>query len=136
MTNLELSKNITIEYGTKEIIISKQFSNKAKRFGTDEYNTLLEAKRDFPTFEVKVKTISRVNKKRDYFKGLTYDYMESYILAHDTKRGSKYKEFITLLPSRAFDYNKEDSVVKKDKSYAEVKKWFLETYNFTNKEVA
>ena len=114
--------NINIIFETREIEISKRFSNKAKRFGSDEYNTLLEAKRDNPTFEVKVKTTSRVNKRRDYFKGLTYEYMESYIKAHDTKRGSKYKEFITLLPSRASDYSKEDSVVKKDKSYAEVKK--------------
>lgn len=136
MTKRERNNEVTVNYGTKEIVLSKQFNTKAKRYNSPEYKQLLEVIKDFPSYEVKVRTTtSRVNRKSDSYKGLTYTYMETYIKAHD-KDGSKYKEFIGLVPSRAKGFNKEDSVVVKDKSYGVVKKWFLESFNFTKKEVA
>ncbi len=140
MTNERNNKNnVTINHVTKEIVISKQFNTRAKRYNTPEYKELLNVIKDFPSYEVKVRTTnSRVNRKADSYKGLTYSYMETYVRSHD-KDGLKYKEFIALLPSRAKGFNKEDSVILKDQSYGVVKKWFLSTFNFeekTKKEVA
>ena len=136
MTNKKTNYEVTVNHSTKEIVLSKQFNSKAKRYNSDEYKELLNVKKDFPDYEVTVRTVSRVNRKADSYKGLTYDYMETYIKAHD-KDGSKYKEFVALLPTRAKGFNKADGVLVKNKSYAEVKKWFLVTYHFEDtKEVA
>ena len=61
--------------------MTKKFEREAQRYGSDAYKELQEARRDYPSFRVVVKSSSRKNK--DSFKGLTYEYMEKYISLHD-----------------------------------------------------
>ena len=96
-----------IKFENKTIEISKAFANKASVFGSEEYRTLRAATHDLPDFKVVIKVVPVL--RQTYMKGMTYDYMESYIVSIDTD-GSLMERF-RLLRQR---YN-----------YAVVKKWFM-----------
>lgn len=96
-----------IRFATKTIEITKTFENKASNFGSEEYRTLRTAIHDLPDFQVVVKTGKPP--RRTYMKGLTYDYMESYISMVD-EDGSIMKDFLCL---------------RQGCSYNEIKKWFF-----------
>ena len=96
-----------IRFATKTIEITKTFENKASNFGSEEYLTLRTAIHDLPDFQVVVKTAK--TSRRTYMKGLTYEYMESYISMVD-EDGSLMKDFQCLRQSC---------------NYAMVKKWFM-----------
>ena len=74
MTNIIINtKNHTIE-------MNKTVTKAASRFGTPEYNELQEARRAYPT--LRVVTVAKKTAKPVY-KGLTFEYIEKYIAAHD-----------------------------------------------------
>lgn len=114
MTTMKINeKKLTIE-------VTKSFYQKANRVGTPEYHELMEVRRNFPMYRVVVKQ----TKSKDSFKGLTYAYMEKYILAHDDKEGSNMAIFNELRgKSTAADEAQADSL-----TYGEIKLWFLDTY--------
>ena len=114
MTTMKINeKKNTIE-------ITKTFAQKAARVGSPEYFELLEVRHNFPKFKVVVNQ----TKSKDSFKGLTYAYMEKYILAHDDKEGSNMAIFNELRgKSTAADEAQADSL-----TYGEIKLWFLDTY--------
>lgn len=85
--------NLTINNKAHTIEMTKKFEKAASRFGSDEYKALQEARKDYPTYKVVVKTST--TKSKESFKGLTYDYMEKYIDAHD-KEGTTKAEFEML----------------------------------------
>ena len=86
MTTMKINeKKNTIE-------ITKTFAQKAARVGSPEYFELLEVRHNFPKFKVVVNQ----TKSKDSFKGLTYEYMEKYIKAHDDKEGSNMAVFNEL----------------------------------------
>ena len=117
MTNIKINgKNRTIE------LTNKKFADAASCFGSDEYKELQEARRDYPTFRVVTK-FSRT-KSKDHNKGLTYAYMERYIMAHDDENGSIMAEYKTLRGT-------SDEAVELgtgSASYNDVKKWFDSTF--------
>ena len=59
------------------------------------------------------------------FKGLTYEYMEKYILAHDDKEGSNMAIFNEL---RGTIVEGDDELQAESLTYGEIKMWFLDTY--------
>lgn len=111
----------TVNYKEKTIELTKSFAKSASHYGTEEYKTLAEVRKDFPTYEVIIKT--SVKRKKDNFKGLTYDYMESYLKAKVTKE--KGKETENLLKEFHNLRSTENKVVRQA-SYGEIKAWFLE----------
>ena len=102
--------NIKINNAKRTIVITKAFAKKAEEFRSDEYYELREAKNDNPTFKVVVNKAP----KRDYMKGLTFDFMKQYVV----KKGNEelLNEFETL--------TKNDDGFR-SMSYGEVKEWFL-----------
>ena len=114
MTTMKINeKKNTIE-------ITKTFAQKAARVGSPEYFELLEVRHNFPKFKVVVNQ----TKSKDSFKGLTYDYMKKYILAHDDAEGSNMAVFNELRGNgEEAEEAKADSL-----SYGEIKMWFLDTY--------
>ena len=72
-------KNIKINERNRTIEVTKGFLNKARMYGTDEYNELKEVRNDFPGFKVITRNST---KNRDGFKGLTLKYMENYTKEH------------------------------------------------------
>ena len=103
-----------IRFATKTIEISKTFENKASNFGSEEYRTLRNAIHDLPDFQVVVKAAKPP--RRTYMKGLTYEFMESFIALND-EDGSIMQEFQCL---------------RQGCSYNEIKKWFFTKFPETN----
>ena len=108
------SKKMTIE-------VTKAFAKKASKFNTKEYKELQSVRRDYPNFEVVVRT-SKPNKNS--YKGLTFEYMETYIKAHDDENNSIMKDFLDLRGQS------EEAIeaMADSASYGEIKAWFFEQY--------
>lgn len=111
--------NITINTKNNTLVITKKFEKAASKFGSPEYKELKEARADFPNFKVVVRTVKQ---KKETYKGLTYEYMETYIKKYEPKetREAVLKEF-------------EDKLFisechSKGRRYPAIKKWFLEKY--------
>ncbi len=96
-----------INFASKTIEVTKTFADKASRFGSEEYRTLRTAMYDLPDFTVAIKSTHKP--RQTYMKGLTYEYMESYIAMVD-EDGSLMKDFQCL---------------RQGCNYAVVKKWFI-----------
>ena len=75
--------NLKVNHETRTIEMNKTFADKASRFGSEEYNALMLAREQNPGYTVKVVTRKTTKSDKPSFKGLTYEYMEKYILAHD-----------------------------------------------------
>ena len=115
MTNIIINaKNHTIE-------MNKTVSKAASIFGTDEYNALQAVRRDYPTF--KVVTVSKKRAKPEY-KGLSYEYMEKYISAHDNEEKTIMAEYNVLRGKSESGIDAMADAV----CYADVKEWFLMTF--------
>jgi len=81
---------IKINPVTSEITMSKATAQKASYIGTDEYNQLLQVKKDFPDFKVKV--LSPKGKENSN-KGLTIELMEKLIKAMTNNNQDAVKGF-------------------------------------------
>ena len=99
-----------IVFTTKTIEISQTFANKASHFGSMEYNELRMVMNDLPDFVVKIKPSAKP--RQTYMKGLTYDYMISYIAEVD-EDGSIMRDF---------------EILRQKVSYFDVKRWFLNLF--------
>ena len=111
MANIKINrKNNTIE-------ITKAFERASSRFGSEEYKMLKEARQDNPDFRVIIRTTKQ---KRETNKGLTYEYMENYIMGHDTEEKEHMTEYRIL---RGLDDDLAESF-----SYNEIKAWFFSTF--------
>ena len=59
------------------IEMTKKFAAAARKFGTQQYRDLQEARRDYPNFKV-VTVTRKATGNQDTYKGLTYKFMEDY----------------------------------------------------------
>ena len=119
MTSIQINhKNNTIE-------MTKKFYTESCKYGTDEYKTLQEVRRDYPGYKpVVAKTKKNGMGTLDAFKGLTYEYMEIYIEKHDDEEKSIMAEFKML---RAED-DVSVAMDAESESYLVIRNWFLEQY--------
>ena len=113
---------MTINYSSRTIQMTKKFAKAAKKFGSDEYKNLQEARRDNPTFKVVI-VARKAAEKKDIYKGLTYSYMEKYINAHDDAE-EKMKEYKNL---RGLSDEAKEALAEPC-SYNEIRAWFLNAY--------
>ena len=110
MTSISINaKNRTIE-------LSNTFAKAASIFGSDEYNQLQEARRDYPRY--RVVTLKQKGSGKAEFANLSFDFMDKYIADHD-ENGERTKEYRAL---RGLDANG----VAED--YQTIKDWFLNTF--------
>ena len=115
--------NPIVSTKSRTIEVTAKFHKAASRFGSDEYKMLQEVRRDYPGY--KVVTITRKpGSKKDTYKGLTYDYMEKYIKAHDDENQSIMAEYEMLrgISEEAIEALAEPC------SYLEIRDWFLKTF--------
>ena len=68
-----------IDAKKRQIIMDKTFYNRSLYFGTEEYNRLQMARKDYPGFTPVRREIRKPDHPIDRHKGLTYVYMENYI---------------------------------------------------------
>ena len=116
-----MKNTLKINHVNHTIVMDKAFARNATDTRSDEYSHLQMVRRDYPTYQVIQRHI-RTNKDKKTYKGLTYEYMEDYILTHGTEevRLANHKEYcekrvIAECHGKAF-------------RYPVIKSWFLEKY--------
>ena len=114
-----MNTRLTINTAANTIEMTKEFAKKAKYFGTDEYNMLQIARKDYPTFSVTTKK----TKSKENYKGLTLDYMKKYIELHPQ---TLVLEVLRTLVG--LDENGEKIEDAETTSYGEIRAWFFGCY--------
>ena len=114
---------ITISARNHSLVLTKAFAAKAAIFGSDEYNMLQEARRDYPGYKVTVGK-SKAKEQKNAFAGLDYNYMEKYIAAHDDEEKSIMGEYL-MLRGKSGD---ELAALAGSASFLEIRSWFLKTF--------
>lgn len=112
---------IKVDRERKKIIMDSVFYKKSSDPRNEEYAILQTVRNDYPTYQVVKHTIKKNPEKKTY-SGLTYAYMEDYILTHESPETVEtvYAEFnemilVSQCHSKAF-------------RYPVIKKWFLNKY--------
>lgn len=114
---------MTINYTSMTIEMTKTESKAAGKVGTEAFKEMLSLMQQFPNYKIQVVTRAATKKSCDY-KGLTYDYMEKYIKAHD-KDQSIMKEYQML---RGLSDEAQEALADSC-SYQEIKNWFLDKFS-------
>ncbi len=112
-------KNININYRKNVIEITSAFAKKASRYGSKEYEDMVNVRSNFPTFTISV--VNTTSKRKETFKGLSYECMKKYITNESGADSEQMKNFNTLCGNS--DEQSADSA-----SYGQIKKWFLSEY--------
>lgn len=116
-----MKNTLKINHENKTIVMDRTFAKFAENTRSEEYSHLQQVRRDYPDYGVTTRTIKR-NSEKETYKGLTYEYMEEYILRHESeeKQLEVIKEFHELRTI--------SKCHKQGLRYPTIKKWFLEKY--------
>lgn len=107
---------IRVDHINKNIMISKTFARASMVINSEEYKTLSDVKSTYGEYSIIQREI-RKNPQKESYRGLTYAYMEHYILTHD--KSGEIMKIYEELRLRALCHSIR---------YAHIKKWFLEIY--------
>ena len=118
-------KGLTINFDKRTIVMTRKFAAAASDPFTNEFKKLQEVRSAYPEFNVQRHTIKK-NPNKECYKGLTYDYMRSYIRSHEAK--SNVECALAELEDMIFISKCHSNGFR----YPTIKKWFLDKY----KEVA
>jgi len=110
MSNL---KDYRIKFDERQIVITKAFAQAANAMGSKSYNKIKKLRKDYPDFDITLKTSEIRNKKKTY-KDLTIAKMRTVILSRN--ESTKLKIF--------------DKAIDEKVSYPKIKAWFLKEENF------
>lgn len=115
-------KNVLrVDFEGKRIIMDRTFAKNCSNPTSDEYALLQRTRCDYPTFMVSTRTCAKKEGKEAY-KGLTYGYMEHYIITHE-----KGDNVLKVLD----EYNELRLISEchsKSRRYPAIKRWFLAKY--------
>ena len=115
-------KNVLkIDTAKKLIIMDRTFAKLAANTRSTEYNHLQQVRRDYPEYTVIQRTIKRNSTKKTY-NGLTYEYMEDYIMTHGSAEDIK-KNLLEFNEMRLIS-----ECHSKRFRYPVIKSWFLEKF--------
>ena len=119
-----MTNNIIINYRKNAIEISKTFSKKTAIFGSNEYKQLKEAKTDFPTFRVVIKS----SPKRKLEDKITMKDILYYVEEHS---GKESKEMKALKELRGKSVKEAGTIfdIEETACFTDIKKWFFATYS-------
>ena len=112
---------IRVNHKDKKIEMNKEFYKRIQNPKSEEYATLQMVRRDYPHYEECLRTIKRNSNKKTY-KGLNYEYMETYILTHEPK------ETKAVVLDEFYNMRHIAECHKASYGYAVIKKWFLKKY--------
>jgi len=111
-------RNININFRNNTIELSSTFAKNASNYGTDDYNKLMNAKRDFPDFTI---AVMKAPKKNNVSKGWDLEKMEKYIIE---KSGIKSEQMATF---KEMCGDSDDKFAARA-SYGEIRYWFFTAY--------
>ena len=107
--------DIRADHANKKIIIGKAFERKQADTDSEEYKKLCEMVQVFPKYKVVVKQIKK-NPHREFYRGLTYGYMERYIAIKGSRSDRQEYDDMRLLAECH------------SKRFPVIKQWFLHKY--------
>lgn len=110
---------IRIDHANKLIIMDRTFAKLSENTRSEEYAHLQTVRQDYPTYNVIRKQIKKPAHKESY-KGLTYDYMRTYINNHEPE---DTRQTMSDELEHMIEISKCHSI-----RYATIKKWFLAKY--------
>ncbi len=116
-----MKNTLKIDFANNAIIMDRTFAKNCSNTSSDEYAQLQRVRQDYPTFAVSTRHIKK-NTKKETYAGLTYAYMEDYIITHET--GDDRQEIMD-------EYEQLRLVAEchsKGRRYPTIKKWFLAKY--------
>ena len=111
-------RDIRIDREKNRIVMTRKFADDPH---TREFRLLQEVMETYPTFKVVNHTIKK-NKKKECYRGLTYNYMKEYIKAYESEDTAK--NVLAELDDLIF----KSKGHSKGYRYPTIKAWFLETY--------
>lgn len=116
-----MKNTLKINHENKAIVMDRTFAKFAENTRSEEYAHLQQVRRDYPDYTVTIRTIKR-NPEKETYKGLTYEYMEDYILRHESEENA-----LAIIK----EFNELRTISKCHKQglrYPTIKRWFLEKY--------
>ena len=112
---------IRVNHKEEKIELNKEYFKRIQNPRSEEYETLQMVRKDYPRYEVCLYKIKRNPNKKTY-KGLNYEYMETYILTHEPK------ETKTVVLDEFYNMRQIAECHKASYGYAVIKNWFLKKY--------
>ena len=107
---------IQLDHFHQIINVRPTWAKKANNINSDEGKLLKEIVEAFPKYQIMINPL-KITKKKECYRGLSYDTMEEYIRSHDPD-GSIMVEFTEMkLKSKGHSIR-----------YPNMKHWFLEKY--------
>ena len=114
-----MKNTLRIDHANGRIVMDRTFAKNAENTRSDEYRHLQSVRQDYPTYTVVRKQINKPAHKESY-KGLTYDYMRTYITNHEPEAT---RQTMSDELEHMIEISKCHSI-----RYATIKKWFLAKY--------
>ena len=116
-----MKNRLWIDFTTNTIMMDRTFAEKCRDTRSVEYEHLQRVRQDYPLFTVQRRAIKK-NTSKETYAGLTYGYMEHYIITHeeaDTRAAvlAEYNELRLISECH-----------KRSRRYPTIKKWFLAKY--------
>lgn len=116
-----MKNRLWIDFEKNTIFMDRTFSAKCKDTRSEEYAHLQQVRQHYPSFSVVARKIKK-NEKKETWAGLTYAYMENYIVTHEAPENracvlAEYNELRLISECH-----------KRSSRYPVIKKWFLAKY--------
>ena len=73
-----------VDHTNRRIVMDRTFAKNAEIVGSTEYEKLQACRKDYPTYTVVRREIKK-NPNQVRYGGLTYQYMEDYIMTHESR---------------------------------------------------
>lgn len=115
-----MKNTLKIDHSKRMIIMDRTFAKLSENTRSEEYAHLQSVRRDYPTYTVARREIKK-NTSKECYKGLTYEYMERYILHVE---GAKAPEILNELAEKRLISECHSNTHR----YPVIKQWFLERY--------
>ena len=109
---------------TKKIEMSKTEAKAAGKINSEKFNELNTLRTMYPTFEIVIKASAAKKSTKENYKGLTYEYMEKYIAAHDDEKKTIMAEYKMM---RGTSEEAKEALAE-SYSYYDMKIWFLNKF--------
>lgn len=116
-----MKNTLRVNSNARVLVMDRTFAKYATNVRNEEYEILQRARQDYPTYAVVTRRIKR-DPNRETYAGLTYQYMENYILTHERadtvdKVMAEYRELRLISECHC-----------KARRYPAIKSWFLKKY--------
>ena len=116
-----MKNTLFLNHNNETIVMDRTFARKAINARSEEYELLQRVRQDYPKYTVTQRHI-KTNPSKKTYRGLTYDWMEDYILTHgdNDKRlanWNKYTEMRLLSECHGQSFR-----------YPYIKSWFLNMF--------